>query len=146
MSEHLSFVVFSQDEEGKVAGVSRRISSICKKSPGVPQGTRLSLKQTRKELMSALIRAGPSSGGESRSPRRSSPGVCGAAHTWGRGGLTQLQSGAPVSKICLSSSFLLLTKRLWLNIRLRQSIPLQRAGWPTSMLCIVELLIKCMQA
>lgn len=62
------------------------------------------------------------------------------------GGLSQLHAGAPLSEICLSSSFLFSTKRLWLDIRLRRSIPLQTAGWPTSMLHIVKLLIKGLHA
>lgn len=39
------------------------------------------------------------------------------------GGLSQFHAGAPVSEICLSSSFVLLSKRLWLDIRLRKSMP-----------------------
>lgn len=149
MSEGRGFTAPRTEREGEggKSGRCRRMHQhYLKKVTRFPAGTRLSLKQTRKELMSALIRVQPAIDGEPQSVGLLPRSAC----TWGRGGegggLWQPRAQAPLSEICLSSSFLPPAKRLWLDIRLRKSIPLQSPGWPMSMPCIVELLIKCMQA
>lgn len=138
----------SQTRRGKGGGGSVRWKQMhqqyLEKVTRFPQGTCLSLKQTRKELMCALIRTWQNISGEL--PCGVSPPGVNTPVGGREGGLSQLLAGAPLSEICLSSSFLFPTKRLWLDIRLRRSIPLQTAGWPTSMLHIVKLLIKGLHA
>lgn len=105
------------------------------KVTGLSRGTRLSLGQKRKGLMSALIVAKPCIDCRAAVCGRSGPGGGGgeAAPGGGEGGrgLSQPLAGASVSEICLSSSFVLLPEMLWPDIRRRKSILLQSSGRPS---------------
>lgn len=143
MSKYSGFLagVFSQDKEGKKWQVQTHASAVFAKSHKIPTRDMLVIKTNKKRTDECI--------NQSSAKLRCWAVVHGAPPqdcAWRGVGLTQLHAGAPVSEICLSSSFLVRAKMLWLDIKLKQSIPLQNAGWPASMPSIVELLIKCMHA
>jgi len=82
MSKDSGFMVtvLSQDKKGK-GRCEQMHQQYLQKVTRFPQGTCLSLKQTRKELISALIRVRPSIGGELQSVAFLPRSGC----TWGRG-------------------------------------------------------------
>lgn len=120
------FFLFCTNQVRKVAGACKRISSICEKVTRFPQGTFLSLKETGKELISALIRRRPAS-----AVSRTHQEQC----TWGRG-LT-----GPTAQPRIWSMPELIVFALLKGCGLIYS--LSSVGWPASMPCIVQLLIKC---
>lgn len=74
-------------------------SAVFAKSPSFPLGTWLSLKQTRKELMSALIRTRLNIDGEQQSVA-----LLPKSEVGGGRGLSQLHTGVPLYEICMSFS------------------------------------------